>query len=164
MAETALVRLGCDQLMIGLEHYLTSEGVRRARVVADTACFLDDRATVRLARVRVTFHGLQGEESSTLTSDSASYDWVRGDMEARGNVLVLDPKTGRRVRTSALRYERARDEILSDQPATMTEPDGTVVEGVGFRASPGLEWVEMESARLTKPPGQASPAAPPTSP
>ncbi|MBI4513010.1 MAG: LPS export ABC transporter periplasmic protein LptC [Gemmatimonadetes bacterium] len=163
MAEAALVGLGCDQLMIGLEHYLASGGVRRARVVADTACFLDERATVQLLRVRVTFYELQGEESSTLTSDSASYDWMSGDMQARGNVLVVDSRTDRRVRTSMLRYERAREEIWSDQPATMTEPDGMVVEGAGFRASPGLDWVEMESARLTKPPGRASSAAPPSS-
>lgn len=156
VAEAALLRLQCDQLMVGLEHFLAADGVRRARVVADTACFLEDRATVGLHRVRVTFYDAVGAPSSTLTSDSASYDWLAGDMHAVGNVVVVDAETGRRVETSVLYYERAKEEIWSDQATTMTEPDGTVVEGTGFRSSSGLERVEMENARLTRPPRPAA--------
>lgn len=160
LAEAALLRLQCDQLMLGLEHYVTAEGVRRARVVADTACFLEDRATVQLTRVRVTFYDPLGAPSSNLTSDSAAYDWMSGDMRALGNVVVVDAESGRRVETSVLHYERPQERIWSDQPTTMTEPDGTVVEGTGFRSSSALDQVEMDNARLTRPPGRGAPPAP----
>lgn len=164
LAEAALLRLQCDQLMVGLEHYLTAEGIRRAHVLADTACFLENRSTVLLSKARMTFYGSEGEVASTLTSDSATYEWLTGDMEALGNVVVVDPETGRRVETSVLYYERAREQIWSDRRTKMTEPDGTVVEGVGFRSSSGLDRVEMESARLTRPARPAGSSSAPGSP
>ena len=152
LAEEALLRLQCDQLMIGLDHHVATAGVRRARVVADTACFLEGRAQVHLKRVRATFFDAQGQTGSTLTADSAVYDWMTGDMEAFGHVVVVDPATRRQVETSVMRYGRNRDEIWSDRPTTLREPDGTVVEGAGFRSTSSLQRIEMESARLTKPP------------
>lgn len=152
LAQAALLRLHCDQLMVGLEHYLTAGGVRRAYVVADTACFLEDQSNVSLKRVQVTFYDVMGAASSTLTSDSAIYDWMSGDMDAFGDVVVVDTETGRRLETPVLHYARAREEAWSDQPSTMTESDGTVVQGTGFRTSSGLDRVEMENAQLTKPP------------
>lgn len=157
LAEASLLRLECDQLMVGLEHYLAAEGVRRARVVADTACFLEDRSTVGLKHVRVTFYDAVGAASSTLTSDSASYDWLSGDMQAVGDVVVVDAETRRRVETEVMYYERVKEEIWSDRPTTMREPDGTVVNGSGFRSTSGLDRVEMENARLTQP-ARAEPA------
>lgn len=156
LAEAALLRLQCDQMMTRLEHFLSAEGIRRAYVVADTACFLENQSTVHLQDVNVTFYDAAGAPSSTLTSDSATYDWLGGDMQAFGDVVVVDAETGRRLETPVLYYVRAKEEIWSDQPSTLTEADGTVVQGTGFRSSSGLDRVEMETARLTKPPRSES--------
>lgn len=152
LAEAALTRLQCDQVMIGLEHFLSGDGVRRANVVADTACFLENESTVHLKNVKVTFYDAAGGPSSTLTSDSATYDWLSGDMRAFGDVVVVDAETGRRLESPVLHYVRAKEEIWSDQPSAMTEADGTLVQGTGFRSNSGMDRVEMENARLTKPP------------
>ncbi|MGH7544802.1 MAG: LPS export ABC transporter periplasmic protein LptC [Gemmatimonadota bacterium] len=152
LAEAALLRLQCDQVMTELEHFLSADGVRRATVVADTACFLENQSTVHLKNVEVTFYDAAGGPSSTLTSDSATYEWLSGDMRAFGDVVVVDAETGRRLETPVMHYVRASEEIWSDRPSTMTEPDGTVVQGTGFRSNSGMDRVEMENARLTKPP------------
>ena len=156
LAEQALLRLQCDQVMIGLEHFLSADGVRLANVVADTACFLENQSTVHLKNVEVTFYDAAGGPSSTLTSDSATYDWLSGDMRAFGDVVVVDTETGRRLETPVMHYIRAEEEIWSDQPSTLTEANGTVVQGTGFTSSSGMDRVEMENARLTRPPSSAT--------
>lgn len=140
-----------NQVVIGLEHYMTSEGIRRAYLVADTAFFLEEESTVELRIVLVTFYDRMGQVTSILTSREATYDWDTGDMVAEKDVVVLNPHEGRRIETSIMSYDRAEDRIWSDAPTKMFEADGTVVEGTAFQSGPGLAEVELESARLVKP-------------
>ena len=56
-----------NQVVFGLEHWVTSEGIRRARVEADTAFFIEDRAQVELRVMRVVFFEAAGDTTSILT-------------------------------------------------------------------------------------------------
>ncbi len=140
-----------DQVVFGLEHYVTSEGVRRAHILADTAFFLENQPVVELRVLEVEFYDSDGLLTSILTSRSGTYDWNTGDMTARDSVVVINPAEGRRIETSIMYYDRVNDRIWSDQPTRMFEADGTIVEGAAFDSDASLTEVRLTSARLQKP-------------
>lgn len=154
-----LLELRTNQVVIGLEHFVTVDGVRRAHLIADTALFVEDSTVVDLVTVHLAFYAGDGQISSVLTSDRGRYDWDTGDMTGIGHVVVLDPATARRLETSVLHYDNRRDRIWSDSLTRVFEPDGTQLEGVAFESDPGLDHVNLESARLRKP-GSGSPPGP----
>src|SRR6185503_16373509 len=78
-----------DQVLFGMSHYVTANGVQRARVRADTAYFYSGTQTASLRRVHITFFNALGGETSTLTARQGIYHWRTGDMEASGNVVVV---------------------------------------------------------------------------
>lgn len=140
-----------NQVVIGLEHYVTTGGVRRAHIVADTAFFLEDKSLVELRVMQVTFYDARGQVSSILTARDGTYDWSSGDMIAERDVVVLNPREERRVETSVMHYDSAEERIWSDAATKMFESDGTVVEGTAFTSDSGMDQVELTSARLVKP-------------
>ncbi len=140
-----------NQVVFGLEHYVTTGGIRRALVEADTAFFLEGRSLVELRTLRVTFFNANGEETSVLTSREGTYDWESGDMTATTDVVVVNRAEGRRIETSVLHYSRYEDRIWSDEYTTMTEADGTVVEGTAFDSDSRMERIDLTSPRLTRP-------------
>lgn len=135
----------------GCVHWVTSEGVRRARVEADTAFFIEDRALIDLRIMNVVFFDAAGDTTSILTSLEGTYDWNTQDMEAKRDVVVVNPKDGRRVETSVLYYNRAEDRIWGDQPTKIYEPDGTVVEGTAFETNSRMDRVDLTSPRMVRP-------------
>ena len=57
-----------DQLLVGFSHFLTSDGVRRSQVEADTAYFFETTQLTSLRRLRATFFDKNGAEASQLTA------------------------------------------------------------------------------------------------
>jgi LPS export ABC transporter protein LptC len=140
-----------SQVLFGLEHYMASEGIRRAKVVADTGYIQEDETLVELSVMEVTFYDTRGEISSILTAREGTYDWDTGDMTARHDVVVVDPVDGERLETSVLYYERLSDRIWSDQPTKMFRADGTVVEGSTFESNSAMDEVNLTSPRFVRP-------------
>jgi hypothetical protein len=66
-------------------------------------------------------------------------------MEARGNVEV-HTTDGKVLRTSVLQYDRARDELYTEQPFTYDTARETI-EGNGFQADPRFTNVVTDSPR-----------------
>src|SRR5712664_977472 len=91
---TQAVLDSADQVLIGMTHYVTETGLQRARVRADTAYFFSAMQTAEMRNVHITFYDVTGNETSTLTSREGTYHWRTGDMEGRGNVVVVT-KDGR---------------------------------------------------------------------
>ena len=83
-----------DQVLIGMTHYVTQEGILRARVQADTAYFYSGTQRAELRNVHVTFYDATGRATSTLTSKEGTHHWRTGDMQARGTVVVIRDKDG----------------------------------------------------------------------
>src|SRR5512147_1945498 len=82
-----------DQVLVDMDHYVTGDGIVRARVRADTAYFYQNSQSAELRNVHVTFYGTDGAETSTMTAREGTYHWGTGegtgDMEGRGNVVVV---------------------------------------------------------------------------
>ena len=161
-----------DQVMYGAKFNLTSEGIARARLNADTAYFFDDNTRAELANVNTTFYTTAGERDAVLTSRRGTYNTRMATMVARQNVVVVS-EDGRRLETPELIYSQARNEILSDSAFVLTEPNRRL-EGIGFRSDPNMNNIRILkgfsgiarniSTGPTSDPGQASPQAPATPP
>jgi LPS export ABC transporter protein LptC len=134
-----------DQVLEGFSHYVTTEGVRRSRVEADTAYFYESSQTTDLRRIKVIFYDLKGVEGSTLTGLRGTYHWQNGSMEANGHVVVVTPD-GRRLQTERLRYDDATNTISTDQHFTFDR--GTEhLEGNSFKSDPDFKNVVTDRPR-----------------
>jgi LPS export ABC transporter protein LptC len=140
-----------DQVMFGVDHYVTSDGIRKAHILADTAFNIEDESVIDLRRMEVTFFDRDGNVTSILTAEEGTYHWDTGNMTARKNVVVLSPDEGRRLETSVLNYNRSQDRIWSEETTRMFEPDGTVVEGTAFESDSSMENIELTSATFVQP-------------
>ena len=57
---TQAVLDSADQVLVGMTHYVTEDGVLRARVLADTAYFFSNMQRAELRNVHVTFYDQTG--------------------------------------------------------------------------------------------------------
>lgn len=137
-----------DQVLIGMSHYVTDQGVLRARVRADTAFFFSGTQQAELRNVHVTFYDAAGQPTSTLTSREGTHHWRTGDMEARGNVVVVRNKDGGTMRTEVMDYNQMRNEVSSDRDFVFNSPDRHV-EGKGFTSDPEFKKITAKSPHGT---------------
>lgn len=145
-----------DQVIFGLDHYVTSDGIRKAHILADTAFNVEERLVIDLrGGMEVTFFDRDGNVTSILTAEEGTYHWDSGNMTARENVVVVSPNEGRRLETSVLNYDRSQDRIWSEETTRMFEPDGTIVEGTAFESDSSMDNIDLTSARFVQP-GEAS--------
>lgn len=136
-----------DQVLLGMTHYVTESGVLRARVRADTAYFYSNTQQAELRNVHVTFYDVAGNPTSTLTSKEGTHHWRTGDMQARGNVVVVRGKDGATMKTEVMDYNQTRNEVRSDKPFVWDEP-GRHAVGDGFTSDP-----EFKKITATRPHG-----------
>jgi LPS export ABC transporter protein LptC len=134
-----------DQIVFGLNHQLTSDGVLRTRVQADTAYFyqMSQKATMR--HIKVTFYSPEGRETSTLTADSGLYEWRTQNMEAHGHVVAVTPDQ-RRLTTTVLTYHKDKQEIVGSEPFVFDSPERHL-EGDGFTSDPDFKNVVTQRPR-----------------
>ena len=128
-----------DQVLVGMSHFVTNAGIQRAHVRADTAYFYSPSQTAELRNVHITFYDTRGDQTSTLTSREGTYHWRSGDMEARGNVVVVRID-GATLRTEVLHYSQAKSQVSSDRPFVFDEPNRHI-EGEGFTSDPDFKVV-----------------------
>ena len=140
-----------DQTLFGVRVVMADRGVQRALLEADTAFTYEDNTRFELRTVRSTFFTETGVKDATLTSREGTYNVRSGNMEARGNVIVIS-EDGRRLETPQLRYDPGRNEISGDSAFVLTRPDD-ILTGIGFITDPDLTRIRIikaASGRTTK--------------
>jgi LPS export ABC transporter protein LptC len=145
---TQAVLDSADQVLLGMTHYVTDNGVQRARVRADTAYFFSGTQRAELRNVHVTFYDALGRSTSALTAKEGTHNWRTGDMEARGNVVVVRERDGGTMRTEILHYNEGRNEVSSDKPFVFDAPDRHIV-GEGFTSDPEFKNITARKPRGT---------------
>src|SRR5690349_24642380 len=123
---------------------MSDHGVQRSLLQSDTAFTYDDNTRFELRTVRSTFYTETGVKNATLTSRQGTYNVRSGNMEARGNVVVIS-EDGRRLETPQLRYDPQKNEISSDSSFVLTRP-GERLSGIGFKTDPNLSRIRVDSA------------------
>jgi LPS export ABC transporter protein LptC len=139
-----------DQVLYNMTHYVTNQGVLRARVLADTGYFYTNSQVSELRNVHVTFYDVTGRETSTLTSREGTFHYS-GDMEGRGNVIVVRSSDGGTLRTEKIRYSQAQNQVSSDLAFTFDAPKQHL-KGVGFTSDP--DFKDLQAKRVTGTGGQ----------
>ena len=130
-----------DQTLFGVRLVSSDRGVQRALMQADTAFTYEDNTRFELRVVRTTFYTETGVKNATLTSKQGTYNVRTGNMEARGNVIVIS-EDGRRLDTPQLRFDPGRNEISGDSTFALTRP-GDELYGIGFVTDPDLTRIRV---------------------
>lgn len=143
-----VAELPADQIVYGLEHNMTADGVRRAHLVGDTAYMHEQGSRIDIVGVHLDMYDNNGRPSAVLTSKTGEYDTRAGQLVARGNVvLVTEAEQGnRRLETEELFYNVQSDQLWSDQPFVMTE-NGRTTRGTSFRSDGRFQNVTVQQPR-----------------
>ncbi len=159
---------GVDMAMTRMRTFVTREGVRRARLEADTAEFMNE-TEIHMRPVTLTFFDQDGREATVVTADFGIFYETTEDMEAHGSIVALDRRDDQRLETERLRYVASRDRLFGDVPFTFWRDGGrTVVNGSAFESDPGMDSLtvltpsgqsEQRGPRPVPPPPAARPAA-----
>ena len=139
--------LPADQIVVGMEQYVTVAGKQRAILRGDTAYVFDDSMKAHVKNVNLALFDELGRESAQLTSREGEFSNVSQAMIARGNVVLVtrgaDPRT---IETEELHYDPNTKRIWSDKATRMRSAAG-VVNGSGFRADEDFDNVQITNAR-----------------
>ena len=155
MAQPPIFEEGADQVMLGVEHYLTRDGVRRGLLRADTAFTFEDDARVELRRLELELYDEAGADRGLLTAESGTYQLESGDLTVRGGVELRgsrQPGEARSVlETDSLRYLADVDSLRTEARYTLTRADGTVETGRSLVTDPGLRNFRSQDVQVTTP-------------
>lgn len=127
--------LPADNVILGVEHNMTREGIRTGVLNSDTAYLYESSRRMDLRGVRIRFFGDTGVETGTLTSTTGEYDIGTGSFLARGDVVLLTdgPDGERRLETEELHYDVENDRLWSDVAFVMRE-GGSTTRGTSFQS------------------------------
>ncbi len=125
-----------DQIALKMTTTITSEGVRRSYVEAETAYVYQSQALTDLRRMKVQFFDEQGNLKSTLVADRGLLGTFTKRLEASGHVVVTSPD-GRRLTTEHLIYDKQANQITVDTAFIAEGPTGRLtgnhaVSDIGF--------------------------------
>lgn len=137
-----------DQIMYGVEHRMTSEGVRRAVLYGDTAYVHQSGSRFDIVGVRMVFFDEAGRETGNLTSKTGTYELRAGSMLAEGDVVLhTQGESGERtLETEQLHFSVNGDRLWSDKAVVMRE-GGRIVHGTSFESDGRFQNVTVVRAR-----------------
>jgi LPS export ABC transporter protein LptC len=140
--------LPADNIIQGLRHVMTKEGVRTGVLNGDTAYMYEVGRRLDLRGVELEFFTESGMRSGTLTSETGEYDIGSGSFVARGNVVLLteSPEGRRRLETEELHYDVQGDRLWSDVPFVL-EQNGRTTRGESFTSDASFQSWTVKGAR-----------------
>jgi LPS export ABC transporter protein LptC len=120
-----------DQVLWGgVQFVLTTKGIQRGELNADTAYVLDDQNRFDLRHARVNFKTETGAPQGTMEANRGVYNVRTQILEGWGNVVVklVD---GRTLKSPHLNFNQLTHQIQSDTSYTLSRGNDTQ-SGVGF--------------------------------
>jgi LPS export ABC transporter protein LptC len=130
-----------EQVMQNVHYVLTSDGVQRGELFADSAYIFDDNTRYVLKNPRTTFNTAEGVKNGTMKADRGKYNLRQQVLEGFGNV-VLTSTDGKRLTSPYVKYNQAINEISSDTTFTVVQ-HGDTLSGIGFKTDPQLQRVQV---------------------
>lgn len=140
-------QLPADQIMEQVEFTATTNGIRAARVVSDTAYTFDDSTSMHLRGVDLAMYDETGRQTAHLTSERGVYNQNTQKMTATGSVVLVVIKDGRRIESEELQYDPETHRIWSDVETRMQEMDGTRTTVASFTSDDQFNNVQSVGVR-----------------
>ena len=137
--------MNADNVMLNVKHQMTSDGIRRALLFADTAYVYEDSAQMQLRQVRLELYDESGKKTADLTADRGRLNTVTRAMTAIGDVDLKTLQGSRRIQTQELHFDPQADRMWSDKPTTMRE-GSSVLNGTGFTSDSRMQNVQVTGA------------------
>lgn len=125
-----------QQVMYDVSTLLTTRGVQRGQLFADTAFVFNDQTHFVFRNARVNFNTATGVPNGTMRADRGIYDTRSQILEGFGHV-VITTNDGKRLTAPQLRYNQLANEVSSDSAFVLLDKDRTQ-KGVGFNSDPNL--------------------------
>ncbi|MDH5590697.1 MAG: LPS export ABC transporter periplasmic protein LptC [Gemmatimonadota bacterium] len=144
VAPGEIQEIQADFVTFDMTSYITTGGIRQAKVTADTAYIYNDSSAVQLRGMELIFYDDDGRPRATVTALGGSLDQSTDRMLAQGDVVLLIHLDGRRVESQEIVYDPNQDRLWSDSLTVLTEADGTVTRGSSFRSD-----MEFRNLRIT---------------
>jgi LPS export ABC transporter protein LptC len=122
-----------DQVFFGAKYLLTSKGIQRGDLTADTAYILDDQTRFDLRKAHAVFTTETGAPQGTMDANKGIYSTRTQILEGWGNVIVklVD---GRTLKSPHVVYNQITHQITSDTSYTISGSQGTQM-GIGFTSN-----------------------------
>jgi LPS export ABC transporter protein LptC len=119
-----------DQVLMVVQYVLTTKGVQRGELNADTAYVLDDQNRFDFRHAHVNFKTELGAPQGTMEANRGVYNVRTQVLEGWGNVVVklID---GRTLKSPHLTFNQVTHQISSDTTYTLSKANDTQ-SGVGF--------------------------------
>jgi LPS export ABC transporter protein LptC len=126
----ATVADSADQVFFDAEYLLTTKGIQRADLKADTAYVLDEQTRFDLRNAHTVFTTETGAPQGTMDAKKGVYSTRTQILEGWGDVVVklVD---GRTLKSPHVTYNQVTHQISSDTTYSISDPRGTQV-GTGF--------------------------------
>lgn len=138
--------LNADQVLFDIVTHVTVDGIREARIQADTAYIWQDSTSVAMRTVNLIMYDEVGEERARVTSRTGLMNEDTQLMIARGDAVLV--MADRRIESAEIHYEPQRDRIWSDSTTVMTMTEGgRVVEGSAFLSDANFENIFIQNQR-----------------
>jgi LPS export ABC transporter protein LptC len=134
-------------VVYGMTSYITSEGVRQARVEADTAFTFADSAKVDLRVMTVYFYDQAGAERATVRGTRGEWNQETNLMVARGDVELFVYSDSSRLRSPEIHYDPQDDRIWSDSATTRFMADGSTMSGSSFESDIEFTNIRIRDVR-----------------
>jgi LPS export ABC transporter protein LptC len=140
--------LPADQVIYGMTHNMTVDGVRSAHLRADTALVFNDSAAIQLRRLSLELYTESGTVRAELTSQGGSLDQNTNRMVARGQVVLqVRGDNAMTLRTEELHYDPNQKVIWSDVQTERVMANGQRNTMNSFRADERMGNFRAEGLR-----------------
>jgi LPS export ABC transporter protein LptC len=122
-----------DQIFLGMRSVLSTNGIQRGELTADTAYVLEDQTKFDLRNAHVVFTTESGAPQGTMDAKRGVYSTRTQVLEGWGDVVVklVD---GRSLKSPHVTYNQLTHMIASDTSYTIAGAQGTQY-GIGFTSN-----------------------------
>lgn len=145
-AGTEFEEASADDVMYGVTHNMTKDGIREARLDADSMLMWNDSTHAWVMPMTLLVFDEQGGRRATITADRGRFDMSTNELMAVGNAVLTIPNQDREIRTEVLNISQQSDRVWSDVTVVMREA-GCEVEGDRLESDISFDQVRLWGTR-----------------
>ena len=135
-----------DDVMYGVSHNMSKDGIREARLEADSMLMWNDSTHSWVMRMTLRVYDERGGQRATITADRGRFDMATNELMAVGNAVLSIPGQDREIRTEVLNVSQDSDRVWSDVTVVMREA-GCEIEGDRLESDISFNQVKLWGTR-----------------